>query len=139
MFRLLAVILASALLMPNTGGAQTNLRTQFNEGLANFNELVMQRKIGDAIDLIRTDLNMSADERQAINTQMQQFFEEDFIGFATVRSQALKNGFRQELLSYWTADGEYLYIYIFMHARENRRKVLDIKYDLDFHDLNALF
>ncbi|WP_152926445.1 hypothetical protein [Shimia sp. SK013] len=139
MLRILAVILASALLVPNTGGAQTNQRTQFNEGLANFNELVMQRKIGDAIDLIRTDLNMSAEERGAINSQMQLFFEEDFLGSATVRSQALKNGFRQELLSYWTSDGDYLYIYLFMHSRENIRKILDIRYDLDFHDLNALF
>ena len=51
-------LLSAALVLATTATAQAqaNLRTQFNQALALFNEMVMNKEIGEAIDMIQPDV-----------------------------------------------------------------------------------
>ncbi len=139
MFRILATVLAFSIAGIQPSWAQTNQRTQFNEGLARFNELVTERSLGDAIASIHPEGKFSEEEISDLNEELMISYSTDFSGSATVRSETLKSGFRQELLAYWTADGDYFYVYMLIHSRENRRMILDVKYDHDLHHLMDLF
>jgi SpoU rRNA methylase family enzyme len=50
-----AFLLATTTMAP----AQTNLRTQFNQAMALFNEMVMNKEIGEAIDMIQPDVTLN--------------------------------------------------------------------------------
>lgn len=139
MLRIIAFVMAFGLISSHDAQAQTNQRTQFNEGLAQFNELVMTRQIGDALVFLRPDIDLSDAERMELNTRLAEAYIEDFIGTDTVRSETLKGGFRQEMLAYWTDSGDYLYVYLLLHSRDKQRQVLNIQYDSDFHKIVGLF
>lgn len=119
--------------------AQTNQRTQFNQGLAMFNELVMQHELGEAIDLIQIDKAYEEKDIEALNDVLRKTVPDDFVGSSTVQTVALKNGFRQELLAYWTEAGDYFYVYILMHRREDGFAVLNLQYGKDVQELLGLF
>ncbi len=50
--------------------AQTNLRTQFNQALALFNEMVTNKEIGEAIDMIQPGVVLSDAEKAEYNSQV---------------------------------------------------------------------
>ena len=138
MFRILPTVLLLLLAaLPLT--AQENQRTAFNEGLARFSELIMAGELGNAVDFLRPDAALSNDEIAGLNGQLQALYEGAFTGSDTVRSEALKGGFRQEMLAFWTEKGEYFYVYLLLHTRDGRRVVLSIQYDTDFDKLFRLF
>ena len=54
-------------------------------------------------------------------------------------TEALKGGFRQEMLAFWTGKGEYFYVYLLLHARDGSREVLSLQYDVNFDNIFSLF
>ena len=135
------ILVAAVLSFVLTHGAfaQTNRRTQMNEGLALFNEMVMEKRLGDAVDFLRVDEVVTGDEKAMMNALLNTEFPEDFVGFGVVQSNTHKSGFRQELLSYWTDEGAYFYVYLVLHTRDTQQRLVDIKYGLDFDDFIGLF
>ena len=69
-------LLSAALMLATTATAhaQTNLRTQFNQALALFNEMVMNKEIGEAIDMIQPDLVLSDAEKTEYNAALAEAF-----------------------------------------------------------------
>ncbi|WP_299420931.1 hypothetical protein [uncultured Shimia sp.] len=119
--------------------AQTNLRTQFNQALALFNELVMNKEIGEAIDMIQPDVVLSDAEKAEYNAALSEAFPDPFIGSATVQSATLKSGFRQEMLAYWTESGDYLYLYMVMHTQGAQQQVIHVEHSTTFSKFISRF
>lgn len=119
--------------------AQTNLRTQFNQALALFNELVMNKEIGEAIDMIQPDLVLSDSEKAEYNAALSEAFPDPFVGSSTVQSATLKSGFRQEMLAYWTEGGDYLYLYIVMHTQGAQQQVIHVEHSTTFSKFISRF
>ncbi|MGX9350450.1 hypothetical protein ACS3QZ_04560 [Shimia sp. W99] len=141
MLRILALALSLSVCLTTPSAAQTNQRTLFNESVAEFNNLIMAGKLGTALSHVRSELEMDEAEIAAVNEKLQSLYEGDFVGHATVRSETLKGGFRQEMIGYWTEKGEYFYVYFLLHTRETggNRDVLEFRYGTDFNELHALF
>lgn len=116
----------------------TGARQTYAEGRAKLDELVMQRRLGDAIRLFDQVVEVDEAELAAIDSQMQQLYTQDFENVGLVRSAVHKNGFRQEIIAYWTGR-DYLYLYLFLHTHDNEMSLLNYRFDTDFHALNALF
>ncbi len=127
------------LALPLTSQAQTNLRTQFNDAMALFNDLIMQKEVGEALDLVRQDKVYTPAERQAMNEELSAAFPDPFIGSGTVQSSPLKNGFRQELLAFWSREGGYLYVYLVLHTVDNRIKVIEADYSTSLSEFISRF
>lgn len=119
--------------------AQTNLRTQFNQALALFNEMVMNKEIGEALDMIQPRIALSDSEKQEYNSALSDAFPDPFIGSATVQSAALKGGFRQEMLAYWTEGGDYLYLYLVMHTQGAQQQVIHVEHSTTFSKFISRF
>ncbi|PSL19421.1 hypothetical protein [Shimia abyssi] len=124
---------------PLTIERRTNQRTSFNEGLAQFNEFIMQGQLGEAIAFLRPDIELGQDEIATLDAQLTELYSDVFTGQDTVRSESLKGGFRQEMLAYWTDKGEYFYVYVLMHSQNDSRRVLHIEYNTEFHSVFSLF
>ena len=77
-------------------------------------------------------------ELEALDTQIQSLYQNDFESVDLVRSEVHKNGFRQELIAYWTGRDS-LYLYLFMHTDGSKIRLLNFRFDTDFHALNVLF
>lgn len=132
MFRFLLAASVVVVFFTSSLSAQTNLRTQFNEALSMFNELVMQKDIGAAIDLVRVDEVLSSEAKTEANAKLIEAIADPFVGNATVRSETLKGGFRHQLLSYWTDSGDYFYVYLVIHTRNNVQHVVQADYSTIF-------
>lgn len=134
-------LLSAALLMTTTAlvQAQTNLRTQFNQGLALFNEMVMNKEIGEAIDMIQPDVVLSDSEKAEYDAALAEAFPDPFVGSATVQSATLKSGFRQEMLAYWTESGDYLYLYLVMHTEGAQQQVIHVEHSTTFSKFISRF
>ncbi|MBO6897220.1 MAG: hypothetical protein JJ868_07585 [Shimia sp.] len=133
--------LSIALLLTTTATvqAQTNLRTQFNQSLALFNEMVMNKEIGEAIDMIQPDVVLSDSEKTEYNAALAEAFPEPFVGSATVQSEALKGGFRQEMLAYWSEKGDYLYLYLVIHTQGAQQQVIHVEHTTTFSKFISRF
>ncbi len=134
-------LLSAALVFATTttAHAQTNMRTQFNQALALFNELVMNKEIGEAIDMILPDMVLSDAEKADYNEALAEAFPDPFVGSATVQSETLKSGFRQEMLAYWTEEGDYLYLYLVMHTQGAQQQVIHVEHTTTFSKFISRF
>ncbi len=135
-------ILLSAAVMVATSAtlqAQTNLRTQFNQALALFNEMVMNKEIGEALDMIQPGIILSDTEKQEYNSALSEAFPDPFVGSSTVQSETLKSGFRQEMLAYWTESGDYLYLYLVMHTQGTQQQVIHVEHTTTFSKFISRF
>ncbi len=130
-----ALLLATTTMAP----AQTNLRTQFNQAMALFNEMVMNKEIGEAIDMIQPDVTLSDAKKSEYNAALVEAFPDPFVGAGTVQSATLKSGFRQEMLAYWTDSGDYLYLYLVMHSQGVQQKVIHVEYTTTFSKFISRF
>lgn len=119
--------------------AQTNLRTQFNQALALFNEMVTNKEIGEAIDMIQPGVVLSDAEKAEYNSALAEAFPDPFIGSSTVQSETLKSGFRQEMLAYWTEGGDYLYLYLVMHTQGAQQQVILVEHSTSFSKFISRF
>lgn len=115
-----------------------NARTTYGEARQKMDDLIMQRRMGDAIRIFDGLGEPSNKELAAIDAKMSVLYKENFTDVALVRSDLLKNGFRQEIIAYWAED-QYLFVYLLMHTADNRARLLNFRFDNDFHTLNALF
>ncbi|SFK61927.1 hypothetical protein [Shimia haliotis] len=139
MFKILAFAVALCLTVPFSASAQTNQRTAFNQGIERFNNLVMEQRLSDALKMMRPEMEMSDDDIVRIDNRFWEHYPKTFVGHDTVRSEALKSGFRQEVLAYWDEDNRYFFVYLLIHATNSGFNVVNIDYSTDFESLNANF
>ena len=121
-----------------TATAPASARQTYTEAREQLDALVMQRRLGDAIRMFDEIVDVDAAETDALDTQMRGLFPQDFENVGLVRSEVHKNGFRQEIIAYWTGR-DYLFLYLLLHTDNNQMRLLNFRFDTDFHNLNALF
>lgn len=134
-FSALIVILA----LPMASYAQqASPRATYNAARAEMDTRIMARQMGDAIRMFQ-GLGVPDDaELASLDVQIQALYPDDFENVALIRSEVIQNGFRQELIAYWT-ETQYLYVYLLIHTDDNHPRLLNFQFDSDFHALNALF
>ena len=135
---LIAGLIATAQIQPLLAQTATSTRQVYTQAREELDALIMQRRLGDAIRMFDEIVEVDEDELAALDAQMQSLYEKDFESVGLVRSEILKNGFRQELIAYWTGR-DYLYLYLFMHTDGSDIRLLNFRFDTDFHILNDLF
>lgn len=116
-----------------------NQRTRYIEGRAEFDTMVQVRRMGDAMQFVLGDDAVSDADAAQFNEQVTEFYVSDFVGSGTVRSEALKDGFRHEMLAYWNEERQYLYVYVVLHTVENVQRTVSVTFDSDFADIIQLF
>lgn len=144
--RILNVLpLVVALCLPIGAQAQTqsseplaNPRTVYSEARAEMDKLIMERRMGDAIRQFDGIEQPNNKELAALDTKMRVLYKEDFENVALVRSEVHKNGFRQEMIAYWTGR-QYLYVYLLIHTDDNRPRLLQFQFDTNFNAVNKFF
>lgn len=139
---LTALPLLIALAIPVSVSAQTtpsaSPRVVYNEARAKMDQLIMERRMGDALRMFEGLAVPDNKELAAIDTKMRVLYKQDFENVALVRSEVHKNGFRQEMIAYWT-DNQYLFVYLLIHTDQNAPKLINFQFDSDFHAINRLF
>ena len=135
---LIAGLIATAQIQPLLAQTATSTRQVYTQAREELDALIMQRRLGDAIRMFDEIVEVDEAELTALDAQMQSLYEKDFESVGLVRSEILKNGFRQELIAYWTGR-DYLYLYLFMHTDGSDIRLLNFRFDTDFHILNDLF
>lgn len=139
-FILAAVFLVhySSFVAAESGLTRTDLFNTYAEGRAELDSLIKGRQFEEAFERFSTP---SADSQFAISELEKSLtveFSEDFENAALVRSIGLKNGFRQELIAYWTNDN-YIFVYLFLHANKDALQLLDFRIAPDINELNRFF
>lgn len=118
---------------------QENQRTRYNQDRAKFDAMVQERRMGDAMQFVLGEEAVTAEDAAKFNEQVMGYFPVDFTGSGTVRSEALKDGFRHEMLAYWNDQRQYLYVYVVLHTIDNVQQAVSITFDSDFADIIQLF
>jgi len=141
-------LLASALAVATLTGAQAQTtapsaadltpREAYQQGRALLDQLIMERKIVEAVTIFDPNEAMSRENLEVIEADLRTRYTEDFEHAAVVRSELMRNGFRQELIAYWTGN-QYLYVYLLMHTFDNRTQLLNFAYNSSFEELNGRF
>ena len=139
MLKYLVFTFALILALPEMAAAQTNQRTAFNQGMERFNALVMDQKLSQALQLLRPDQELTDEDIVRIDNRFWEHYPKLFVGHDTVRSEAHKSGFRQEIVAYWDEDKRYFYVYMLIHSTNSGFNVVNIDYSTEFEELNAYF
>lgn len=113
-------------------------REAYQQGRAQLDELMKARRIVDAVTIFDPNEAMSRDNLAVIEADLRTRYPDDFEHVALVRSVVLKNGFKQELIAYWTGSN-YLYVYLLLHTFDNRTQLLNFAYNSSFEELNGRF
>lgn len=134
----IATLLTTAQVQSVLAQTATSTRQVYTQAREELDALIMQRRLGDAIRMFDEIVDVDEAELQTLDAQIQALYQNDFESVGLVRSEVLKNGFRQELIAYWTGR-DYLYLYLFMHTDGSDIRLLNFRFDSDFHVLNDLF
>ncbi|WP_299355665.1 hypothetical protein [uncultured Shimia sp.] len=136
----LALVMSCPLALPASAQSETPTSTRqvYTQARAELDMLIMQRRMGDAIRMFDQVIEIDEAELAALDAQMLELFEQDFGNVGLVRSVVHKNGFRQEMIAYWTGR-DYLYLYLLLHTDKSTIRLLNFQFDTDFHALNDLF
>lgn len=123
---------------PSTQAADLTPREAYQQGRARLDELMKSRSIVEAVTVFDPDGAINQNELKAMEANLRVRFPQDFEHAALVRSELLRNGFRQELIAYWTGD-QYLYVYLLLHTFEQRTRLLNFAYNSSFEKLQGNF
>ena len=80
----------------------------------------------------------SPDELEALEARVREIFPRDFENAALLRRNEMKNGWRQELIAYWTGI-DYIYVYLLLHDRDEGLLSVTMRFNTDFDELNGAF
>lgn len=134
----LLVASSSNLAWAQTSENRNNPRKDYSEARVEMDALIMKRQMSAAISMFENVIVLSDDNLAEIDAKIEATYPVNFENVALVRSTVHKNGFRQELIAYWTG-ASYLYVYLLLHTDANTMKLLHFDFDSNFHALNLLF
>ena len=78
------------------------------------------------------------DELEALEARVREIFPRDFENAALLRRNEMENGWRQELIAYWTGI-DYIYVYLLLHDRDEGLLSVTMRLNTDFDELNGAF
>lgn len=135
LFARLAVLLA---LLPLPAVAQ-NTEAFYDNYLAlraRLDTLVKNRDIAEVMPAFGDQSN--PDELEALELRVREIYPRDFENVALIRRQDMDHGFRQELIAFWVG-GQYMYVYMLLHDRDDGIMALGFNFNSDFDELNGKF
>lgn len=135
---LIAGLIATGSVQTSLAQTATSTRQVYTQAREELDALIMQRRLGDAIRMFDEIIEVDEAELDALDAQMKEIYEHNFESVGLVRAEVHKNGFRQEMIAYWTGR-DYLYLYLLMHTDGSDIRLLNFQFDTDFHVLNSLF
>ena len=134
----LALPIATPAPAQSTSTTTANPRLIYSEARAEMDTLIMARRMGDAIRMFEGLGVPTNKELAAIDTKLRVLYKEDFEKVALVKSEVHKNGFRQEMIAYWTGQ-QYLYVYLLIHTDDHQPRLLKFQFGSSFEAISQLF
>lgn len=132
---LLAALLVA---LPLAVRAEAPVFTDYDTLRARMDALVMARRLSEALVLFGARDAYTDAELAEIDTRVRGRFPADFENAAMVRSAEMLNGFRQEMIAYWTGKN-YLYVYLFLHQRPGEIVAMQFRFSTDVDEVFARF
>lgn len=136
----LICLCALSLSVPLGATAQTDNTPLFDNYLALRATLDTMMKNRDIAEVMAAFGNgsMSAEELEDLEARVRSIFPKDFENVAMVRKQELAEGWRQEMIAYWTGIN-YIYVMLLLHQRDDGLLALNMKFNTEFGDLFSDF
>ena len=118
---------------------ETNRFASYADMRAVLDDLVSTRRIVDLLLAFGGGDEMPRADMAAVETQVRMLFPSDFVNSSVMIRDDMKNGFRQELIAYWT-DLSYIYVRILWHERpEGGVVAINMTFNSDVDALMSLF
>lgn len=105
---------------------------------ATLDSMMKNRDIAEVMTSFGGPSTSPADELEALERRVREIFPQDFENAALLRRNEMENGWRQELISYWTGI-DYIYVYLLLHQRDEGLLSVNMRFNTDFDELNAAF
>ena len=138
MKRLTAVLFALALVIPGLAQAENGVFLDYGNLREQLDPLMKQRKISEVLVLFGGSSEMSDEQLAELDRRVQSIYAQDFTDVALVQRKDMLNGWRQEILAFWTGTS-YTYVYLLLHDRGQRMLSINFKFNSDFHELMKNF
>jgi len=74
----------------------------------------------------------------SLEARVRELYPEPFTNVTRARAEDLGDGFRHEMLIYWTGTS-YLYVRILVHERAGETVAVTTRFNTDFDAINGLF
>lgn len=130
-----AVILFCSAVMPTSAFAQAGRFENYEVLREKLDSLVYSRDIASALSLFGT---YDPEEAKKIEEQVRSLYPRDFENAALISRDELNNGWRQEVISFWT-ETSYLYVYLLMHQRSDALVSIKFQFHSDVLQLDKAF
>lgn len=133
--------LAAAMLIWTAAGparAESGVYTDYAALRETLDTLMTERSVGALLEAFGGADEYTAEQLASLEAQMKNVYAEDFQNKATVRVVELENGFRQEMIAYWTGIN-YVYVYLFLHQRESDLLAVHMSFNSDVNTIMEKF
>ncbi|MDJ0823715.1 MAG: hypothetical protein QNJ09_18145 [Paracoccaceae bacterium] len=132
----IATVLALVMAVP--AAAQDAVFDSYDALRDKLDSLMMAREIEELMIAFGGADEMTIQQLQNLDMQVEGIYPENFTDVAIIRRTAHENGWRQELLAYWTGLS-YIYAYVLVHDTGQNVIAVNFRFNSDFAELNALF
>lgn len=138
MRKIIILLLGLAVFTPVLALAQDGVFKSYSDMRAKLDPLMMHRNVSEVLVLFGGSDEMTVQELAQLDRKVRSIYLRDFKKVAQVRRKDLLNGWRQEMLAYWTGS-DYIYAYILLHDRGKDLLAINFKFNSNFHELMKNF
>ncbi len=132
------ISLVLALISPVMASAADGVFKDYSSLRAQLDSLMKAREVDQLLILFGGSDEMTPQQLSALKGRVQQIYRRDFENVQVIRRQELANGWRQELISYFTGL-DYIYVYMLLHDRGDALVSINFKFNSDFDEMNQYF
>ncbi|MFZ5961740.1 hypothetical protein ACOXXX_02215 [Thalassococcus sp. BH17M4-6] len=137
MRRCLAAVLV--LFLAGSAAAQSNgVFDSYQDLRGKLDQMMLERRVGDALFAFGGGDEYTPDQLRELDEKVAGIYPQNFTDVAMIRTGALQNGWRQELIGYWN-DTSYIYAYLLLHEQPDRIVAVKFQFNSDFAPLNGNF
>lgn len=134
--RLAALILAIGLSSP--AAAQDGVFDSYDDLRSTLDGMMIDRRITDFMIAVGAADEMTPQQLDSLEARVREIFPEPLANVTRARAEDLGDGFRHEMLIYWTGTS-YLYVRILVHEQADRTVAVTTRFNTDFDAINSLF
>lgn len=116
--------------------AQDGVFRDYEHLRGTLDPLMKSRQIADVLRTFGGSDEMTPEQLGALGERVRTYYKKDFEEVALVKRAEMANGWRQELLAYWTGYS-YVYVYMLLHQRQDEIVSVHFKFNSDFDEINS--
>lgn len=105
---------------------------------ATLDSMMKNRDIAEVMTAFGGTNSGSQAELEDLEARVRNIFPRDFENAALLRRQDMENGWRQEMIAYWTGI-DYIYVYLLLHQREEGLLAVNMSFNTEFAEIFANF